>query len=350
MRRKIVNGWFRDVADAAAGRRRKTAAEEEADDELNELASRMLDTIEKKEVVAAILQMRVRREIWRVVLSGLAVFGLSAFGVVYYLAAVVPSQAVKEATELLETSLRAKLGELKSLNGQIDQLVASAQATGQVFSAKAAALREVANKAITQESEIAAQLQQLSTNKDSLRERLNTLTGQLKDAEPQIGALNDPAIRAAISELKDTKGDMLKTFMKSLPPHALVLSADICPAGWKEDESAQGALFVGAGTGKNPVPRTLVLKPSDIPSLRMTGATVAADATLNIPTALRVGETSGSNPLVLVSCKDRKCVATQSSSVPVSVPLPVLSVQGSAGSANPTAVRRLYAIHVCKAA
>jgi hypothetical protein len=313
-------------------------------------ADAILAALKTNEGLAAILKLRVQEEFYsflKFFATGVLGFGALTF---YYLAYDLPTKAAEDAKKVLEANLQQKLQDLRNLENEISTVSGKARNTISQVSDTETQLIARANAAQTQAQNLNKDLNGLGDQQSALNQRAVTLKAQFDAVEKQIALLKSDKVQETLADIDGVKGNALRQLMKGLPPDALVLTAGGCPAGWKEEESAQGALFVGAGTRRNAVPHTLVLQSSDIPSVRVAGSTTAGTATFGVPTALRVGDASGNGALSLASCKDKKCVPTPASTVQVNVSAPALPLQGAAGSANPTPVRRLYPVHVCRLA
>ena len=303
------------------------------------------------EGLAAILKLKVQEEFYSFLkFFATGVLGLGAV-TFYYLFYELPTKAAEDAKQILESNLQQKLKDLGQLESDISKVAGSARNTINQVKDLETQLNKQVGDAKGQAQKLNTDLNGLSNQQSVLNQRAVALKGQFDAEEKQIALLKSDKVQETLADIEGVKGNVLRQLMKGLPQDALVLTAGACPAGWKEDESAQGALFVGAGTKKNPVPRTLVLQTSDIPNVRVAGSTTAGTATFGIPTALRVGDASGNAALSLASCRDKKCVPTSASTVQVNVAVPALPLQGTAGTVkNQTPVRRMYAVHVCRTA
>jgi len=218
------------------------AAPEDASS-VEEIALRMLDAIQKKEIVAAVLTLRVQQEVWRfvktLIVTLATVFTLTGGGVAYYLFAVLPEQAADSAKKILSDNLKQKMSSLTAQELEIDGVIAQ-------IKQREKDLKDRANGASQQEVTLGTTLAALAVRKDALNQKIGELQAALDPIGPRVDklkALKDDEIGKSLDELTGPKGEAFRSFMADHSKDVLLMTAGACPGGWTDLSAARGAVL-----------------------------------------------------------------------------------------------------------
>lgn len=315
---------------------------------VDETARKMLAAIEKNEVLAAVLTLKVGREIRRYAIAILAIFGVSGFGGLLYLS----HDAVDEAKRLLSDSVRTQIGalndELRKVQGLNTQYMAKIDDLNRKSAEYDLRVKAIDNTLKSSEAVINGDN---SKSTESLGSRIAALNAAVITAQPIAERFNKGDLKALSDQLTPEAVATLNAALNSRPRDALLLTRVACPTGWTDDNAtASGAVLAVAPAKGSLEPWNVTLKEANLPQTAFSGPVSMSGAMLSLPTVRVEHPLTGARLIELDTCSGSCSGRKPLDPIPAS--LAPMTISGSIGSAHPTGVplgKRLE-VHVCRQA